>query len=112
MRTGVVVVGVVAVGGLAAVAYYFAHKKSAAQVSGGGRPQQILPARQYAQNHGTNSSTIPPVTLIRQFLPAIVETLPSVADALSNSSSSDSFVPDAAAQVTDYGGGTTSYFGS
>jgi len=111
MKTGAVIFGVVALGGLAAGAYYFMHRKSSAATSGGGRAQQLLPARQYAQNHGVNSSTIPPVTLIRQFLPAVIETLPSVSSALANASSNDTFVPDTPVQVTDTAGGTTSYFG-
>jgi hypothetical protein len=112
MRTGVMIVGVVALGGLAAAAYYFTHRKSAAQVSGGGPAQQYLPARRYAQNHGVNQTATPPVTLVRQILPAIVETLPSVQAALANAGSADTFTPDVQPTVTDTAGGTTTYFGS
>jgi hypothetical protein len=113
MKTGVLILGVVALGGLAAAAIYFTHKKSPAQASGGGRPQQFLPARQYAQNHGVNRTGVPPVTFFQQALPAIVEALPiGVTTTFANSGAGDTFVPDVPATVTDMAGGTTTYFGN
>ena len=74
-----VVVGLVLAAGTVALVIYLTQKQrnSATQVSGGGLPQQQLPARRYAQNTNINpiAAGVPVVAqLFNQVLPAVTET--------------------------------------